>query len=448
METTKLLYHLFLQSKGVTTDSRQCAEGMMFFALKGERFNGNAYALQALEKGCLCAVVDDISFKNTSDKRIVYVENVLLALQQLARHHRRTLGLPVIGITGTNGKTTTKELVAAVLCRKFRTHYTQGNLNNQIGVPLTLLQLTCQHQLAVVEMGASHPGDIKELVDIAEPDFGIITNVGRAHLQGFGSFEGVIRTKGELYDFLRSREGSLIFLHNDNPHLKAIAQGLTTVRYGTATENEPLAVSGELISCNPFLRFRWQAKGIPAHTVNTHLVGGYNIDNALCAITVGRYFGVPNDDIDAAIEGYTPSNSRSQLIMTSQNTLIVDAYNANPTSMHASLLNFNQMESSNKVVIIGDMKELGDASAEEHIAIVQLLDECTFEKVWLVGQNFHEALVAVHGKENGDNNSSRYHSFASAEEVLDYLKANPLSGCSVLVKGSNSMRLSSLIPAL
>lgn len=448
METTELLYHLFLQSKGVTTDSRQCAEGMMFFALKGERFDGNAYALQALEKGCLCAVVDDISFKNTSDKRLVYVENVLPTLQQLARHHRRTLGLPVIGITGTNGKTTTKELIAAVLCRKFRTHYTQGNLNNQIGVPLTLLQLTSQHQLAVVEMGASHPGDIKELVDIAEPDYGIITNVGRAHLQGFGSFEGVIRTKGELYDFLRTREGSLIFLHNDNPHLKAIAQGLNTIRYGTATGIEPLAVSGELISCNPFLRFRWQAKGIPTHTIDTHLVGGYNIDNALCAITVGRYFGVSDEDIDAAIEGYLPSNSRSQLIMTSQNTLIVDAYNANPTSMRASLLNFNQMESSNKVVIIGDMKELGDASAEEHIAIVQLIDECTFEKVWLVGQNFYEALAAVHGKEDGENDSSLYRTFASAEEVLDYLKANPLSGCSVLVKGSNSMRLSSLIPAL
>ena len=256
------LYSCFLQSSGVTTDTRTCTEGSMFFALKGERFDGNTYARQALDAGCAYAVIDNPAYADPADSRLLLVEDALLALQQLARHHRRQLGTRIIGITGTNGKTTTKELLSAVLARKFRTHYTHGNLNNSIGVPLTLLQLTADHEIAVVEMGASHPGDISELVHVAEPDFGIITNVGRAHLQGFGSFEGVIRTKGELYDFLREKGGSTIFLHNDNPYLCGIADGLTAVRYGSAAEG--VAVSGEVIACDPYLCFRWQRADGPA----------------------------------------------------------------------------------------------------------------------------------------------------------------------------------------
>lgn len=448
MKTIDSLYQLFLRSNGVTTDSRQCAEGTMFFALKGERFDGNAYALQALEKGCLCAVVDDPSFRDSADERLVPVDDALTALQQLARHHRRQLRTPVIGITGTNGKTTTKELIATVLGRKLRTHFTQGNLNNQIGVPLTLLQLTKQHQVAVVEMGASHPGDIRELTEIAEPNYGIITNVGRAHLQGFGSFEGVVSTKGELYDFLRTRPGSLIFLHDGDPHLQAIAHGLTAIRYGAPTSSTALAVSGELVACDPYLRFRWQADDGPEHVVSTRLVGNYNLPNVLCAIAVGHHFGISDDDITSAIEGYTPSNSRSQLVQTAHNTLVVDAYNANPTSMRAALQNFSKMKGSRKMVIIGDMKELGNASATEHIGIIRLIDECDFEQAWLVGPNFREALAAVHNIGENAGISSRYHTFSSVDDVLKHLKASPPEGCTILVKGSNSMRLSTLTPAL
>lgn len=427
------LYSCFLQSSGVTTDTRTCTEGSMFFALKGERFDGNTYARQALDAGCAYAVIDNPAYADPADSRLLLVEDTLLALQQLARHHRRQLGTRIIGITGTNGKTTTKELLSAVLARKFRTHYTHGNLNNSIGVPLTLLQLTADHEIAVVEMGASHPGDISELVHVAEPDFGIITNVGRAHLQGFGSFEGVIRTKGELYDFLREKGGSTIFLHNDNPYLCGIADGLTAVRYGSPAEG--VAVSGEVIACDPYLCFRWQSADGPAYEVSTRLVGRYNVDNALCAVTVGRFFGVSDSDINEAIAGYEPTNSRSQLLRTERNTLIVDAYNANPTSMRASLLNFQQMKAERKMVIIGDMKELGDASAAEHQGIVSLLQECAFTEVWLVGQQF------IHAQ-------SAYRTFANADEVIAALEAQPVCDTTVLVKGSNSMKLSTLIPYL
>ncbi|MBR5962900.1 MAG: UDP-N-acetylmuramoyl-tripeptide--D-alanyl-D-alanine ligase [Bacteroidaceae bacterium] len=460
MEQIPFLYDLFCQSSGMTTDTRQCGEGMMFFALKGERFDGNAYALQALEKGCSCAVIDDARYLS-DDKRLVLVDDVLTSLQQLARYHRRELGTPIIGITGTNGKTTTKELVAAVLSRTLRTHYTHGNLNNQIGVPLTLLQLTSSHQMAVVEMGASHPGDIRELVEIAEPDFGIITNVGRAHLQGFGSFEGVIRTKGELYDFLRTRPSGTIFLNDGDEHLRSIAEGLKAIRYGKASSpSTSLDVRGELIACDPYLRFRWQAADdADWHEVSTRLVGGYNIDNALCAIAVGCHFGVPVADICDAIESYTPSNSRSQLVQTGANTLVVDAYNANPTSMRTALLNFSQMTGSHKMVIAGDMRELGEASATEHDTIVQLLASCGFEQVWLVGDNFCQALKNFRDKTSDKpassvpsddtmGNSPVFRTFSCVEDVLAQLQQTSLNGMTILIKGSNSMRLASLVPAL
>lgn len=473
---TEQLYQYYKSCAGVTTDTRSCTPGSMFFALKGERFDGNAYARQALEAGCAYAVVDDPAVADPAEPRLLLVDNVLRALQLLARHHRRTLGTPIIGITGTNGKTTTKELLAAVLTRRFHTLYTQGNLNNAIGVPLTLLRLTADHALAVVEMGASHPGDIRELVEVAEPDYGIITNVGRAHLQGFGSFEGVVRTKGEIYDWLRQRPKARIFLHADNPHLSALAGDLPATRYSSAAalpatleipatpENPEYPeipatpatphgtpqpdIQGWVVSCDPFLTFTWREKGCPdTHTVATHLVGRYNLDNALCAVAVGRHFGVDADTISAALADYVPTNSRSQLIQTAHHTLIVDAYNANPTSMLAAINNFADMEAAHKGVILGDMKELGAASASEHLALVQRLAACGFEAVWLVGEQFSQALNAFCSSPDGTPLPTA-RTFASADEVIAALSASPLTATTVLVKGSNSMHLSTLVPYL
>lgn len=418
------LYKCFMECGKVTTDSRNCPEGSMFIALKGETFNGNAFAAQALKQGCRYAVIDESEY---AGEGTILVDNCLQALQQLANYHRRQLKTPVIGITGTNGKTTTKELISTVLSRKFNTLYTEGNFNNHIGVPLTLLRLTKEHEMAVVEMGANHPGEIKTLVHIAEPDYGIITNVGKAHLQGFGSFEEVIRTKGELYDFLRDKGGATIFIQNENPYLNGIAEGLTCVRYG---QTVGLYVSGELISCSPFLSFRWTAEGV-SHEVNTHLIGSYNLDNMLAAAAIGRYFGVSDDDISSALASYLPHNNRSQLKETADNKLIVDAYNANPTSMMAALKNFRQVEAPHKMVILGDMKELGEASREEHQKVVDYLKECGFDRVVLVGPEF---AAATHS----------YQTFQHVDEVLADIRMHKPQGYYILIKGSNSMKLSQL----
>lgn len=418
------LYKCFMECGKVTTDSRNCPEGSMFIALKGETFNGNAFAAQALKQGCRYAVIDESEY---AGEGTILVDNCLQALQQLANYHRRQLKTPVIGITGTNGKTTTKELISTVLSRKFNTLYTEGNFNNHIGVPLTLLRLTKEHEMAVVEMGANHPGEIKTLVHIAEPDYGIITNVGKAHLQGFGSFEGVIRTKGELYDFLRAKGGATIFIQNENPYLNGIAEGLTCVRYG---QTAGLYVSGEPISCSPFLSFRWTAEGV-SHEVNTHLIGSYNLDNMLAAAAIGRYFGVSDDDISSALASYLPHNNRSQLKETADNKLIVDAYNANPTSMMAALKNFRQIEAPHKMVILGDMKELGEASREEHQKVVDYLKECGFDRVVLVGPEF---AAATHS----------YQTFQHVDEVLADIRIHKPQGYYILIKGSNSMKLSQL----
>lgn len=422
------LYKCFMECGKVTTDSRNCPEGSMFIALKGETFNGNAFAAQALKQGCRYAVIDESEY---AGEGTILVDNCLQALQQLANYHRRQLKTPVIGITGTNGKTTTKELISTVLSRKFNTLYTEGNFNNHIGVPLTLLRLTKEHEMAVVEMGANHPGEIKTLVHIAEPDYGIITNVGKAHLQGFGSFEGVIRTKGELYDFLRAKGGATIFIQNENPYLNGIAEGLTCVRYG---QTAGLYVSGELISCSPFLSFRWTAEGV-SHEVNTHLIGSYNLDNMLAAAAIGRYFGVSDDDISSALASYLPHNNRSQLKETADNKLIVDAYNANPTSMMAALKNFRQVEAPHKMVILGDMKELGEASREEHQKVVDYLKECGFDRVVLVGPEF---AAATHS----------YQTFQHVDEVLADIRMHKPQGYYILIKGSNSMKLSQLLEYL
>lgn len=425
------LYNRFTECNGLTTDSRHCPEGSMFLALKGETFNGNAFAAQSLAQGCRYAVVDEPQYASPENPRIILVDNCLETLQKLANYHRRRLGTRMIGVTGTNGKTTTKELIATVLGEKFKVLYTQGNFNNHIGVPLTLLRLKPEHEMAVIEMGANHPGEIKTLVHIAEPDYGIITNVGKAHLEGFGSFEGVIRTKGELYDFLREKGNATIFIQNENSYLNKIAVGLTCVRYG---QTPGLDVTGKVVACSPFLHFSWTAEGV-LHEVQTHLIGAYNLDNALAAVAIGRYFGVEDTQICHALSSYVPQNNRSQLVHTASNTLIVDAYNANPTSMMAALENFRQMEAAHKVAILGDMKELGEGSHEEHQKVVDFLKECGFERVMLVGPEFGSTV-------------SSFEHYKDVKEVEALLAAHPLLECCILVKGSNSMKLSELPASL
>lgn len=428
------LYDCFLACGAVTTDSRRCPKGSLFIALKGESFDGNTFAAKALEAGCAYALIDDAKLAIPGDNRYLLTDDCLRTLQQLANHHRRQLGTPIVGITGTNGKTTTKELVAAVLKQKFVLHFTQGNLNNHIGVPLTLLGLRPEHEVAVVEMGANHPGEIAELCAIAEPDCGLITNVGKAHLEGFGSFEGVKKTKGELYDFLRQRPEGLVFLHRNNEHLCAMSQGLKTFTYGV---DEGCNLVGRLTDTqSPYLCFDWQTAGTAAlHTVHTQLVGDYNLPNALAAVAVGLHFGVSTESIDHALQTYTPGNNRSQLSQTEHNTLIIDAYNANPTSMRAALENFERMDAPRKMVILGDMKELGKDSRNEHLHIVDLLKSTSIERICLVGNEFS----AVGGK---------YDCFADVNALIEEFKDAKPEGYTILIKGSNSTHLIQIVEHL
>ena len=379
------------ESLCVSTDTRNLPAGCVFFALHGERFDGNKFAQQALESGASLAVIDNPEY--ALPEGTLLVENTLLALQDLARAWRRELGLPIISITGTNGKTTTKELLAAVLSTKYHLHYTQGNLNNQIGVPLTLLQITRAHEMAIVEMGASHPGDIKELVDIAEPNYGLITNVGRAHLEGFGSFEGVQRTKQELYDYLLAHNGT-IFRNADNPFLAAMENHATQL-YTTLPHATQLYTTGSMPS-------------------GTHLVGEYNAENVSAAICVGEYFGISREQALDAIRQYVPTNNRSQAMQTASNQLIVDAYNANPTSMQAAINAFK-----GDTYILGAMRELGEYSHLEHQNIVNMLAERKADTVFLVGEEYRQT-------------TSPYPIFDRVEELRAYLEQHPLRDRKIL----------------
>ena len=438
----KELYKLYQQHPCITTDSRDCPEGSIFLALKGASFDGNQYALSALEKGCAYAIIDNPEYKK--DDRIILVDDCLQTFKDLAHEHRRQFDIPVIGITGTNGKTTTKELIRAVLSECYDVMATEGNFNNDVGVPKTLFRLNEDHDIAVVEMGASHPGDIKTLVETAEPTCGLITNVGRAHLLGFGSFEGVCKTKGELYDFFRSHDCP-VFVNRDNEHLMQMIQERNTQK--TARGEEPLdiyyyglgdsqdiLIRGEVISCAPFLKFRWREQDHEAGytsewmEVQTHLIGAYNVDNMLAAITIGYVNNVPFEQINHALENYVPTNNRSQLTETEKNHLIVDAYNANPTSMKAALDNFRLMEVSPKMVILGKMGELGDVSDEEHQKIIKLLEEARFDEVWLVGEEFQKA-------------NSHFRTFANVDEVKAAIAEKQPQNHYILIKGSNSVKL-------
>ena len=434
----KELYKLYQQHPCITTDSRNCPEGSIFLALKGASFNGNQFAQAALEKGCSYAIVDEKEFQ--TDSRIILVDDCLQTYKDLAREHRRQFEIPVVGITGTNGKTTTKELIRAVLAECYNVMATEGNFNNDVGVPKTLFRLSEEHDIAVVEMGASHPGDIKTLVETAEPNCGLITNVGRAHLLGFGSFEGVCKTKGELYDFLLAHN-SPIFVNRDNKFLtEMISQRLTAksekpdIYYYGQSNHSDILIKGEVVSCAPFLKFRWREQDHETGyvgewmEVQTHLIGAYNIDNMLAAITIGYVNNVPFEQINHALESYVPQNNRSQMTVTEHNHLVVDAYNANPTSMKAAIDNFKLMEVSPKMAIIGQMGELGDVSDEEHQKVVEMLTEAHFDQVWLVGENY-------------DKIACNFRKFKNVEEVKEALHTSPITNYYIFIKGSNSNKL-------
>ena len=424
----KDLYDIFIECGAkVCTDTRRIIPGSVFFALKGDNFDGNDFAAAALEQGAAYAVVERIP--DGADERFIKVPDTLQALQQLARIHRMHFDIPVVGITGTNGKTTTKELVNAVLCAKYSTLCTKGNLNNHIGVPLTLLGLGKEHQIAIVEMGASHPGEIASSVSMALPTCGLITNVGRAHLEGFGSFEGVKKTKGELYDFLNATGGT-VFYNADSSDICGMVESrnkIAKVAYGARYQGVKILPANVQ---EPFLRIEMPG----GRQIRTHLVGAYNADNVLAALCVARHFNVEEEAAIAAIEGYVPSNNRSQMISTADNALIVDAYNANHTSMLTSLDNFSSTGFGQKVLILGDMYELGEFSRQAHADVLR--KACTItDEIFLVGKGEFEA-AAAHVPE-----ASCAKFFRTAEELRDYLGGHPLKGKTILLKGSNSNRL-------
>ena len=440
------IYNKYKECGSVTTDTRTLKGGEMFFALKGENFDGNEYALKALEAGARYAVVNaDSQVAASGDPRLVIVEDTLKTLQELARWHRSMTfvdgkPLTVVALTGTNGKTTTKELIRAVLSVKYNVTATEGNLNNSIGVPLTLLKINSDTQIAVVEMGASHPGDIKELVDIALPNYGLITNVGKAHLLGFGSFEGVMNTKGELYDYLR-RTSDKVFLNVDNPYLCKMASDRNlqsdperpyslVISYGLEYQGFKVLPSD---AEHPYLRI-----SAGDSVINTNLVGSYNADNVMAALAVGQQFGVSFEEAVKAVEAYVPSNNRSQMTRTDRNILIVDAYNANPTSMAAALDNLSSTVAERKVAMLGDMLELGEDSLKLHSEVVERLSAMKLSMVCLVGGEFSKVCEG----------NETVHCFATSDELAGWLADNPVDGATVLVKGSRGTRMEKVIPAL
>lgn len=436
MITTEQLYTIYQQHPVITTDTRKITEGSLFFALKGDKFDANTFAQQALEAGAAYAVIDNVQYK-TSDKCLL-VDDVLTTLQDLARHHRRQLTIPVVGLTGTNGKTTTKELINAVLSQHFNTIATQGNLNNHIGVPLTILSISGEHEMAVIEMGANHIKEIELLCSIAQPTYGLITNVGKAHLEGFGSVEGVKIAKGELYDFLAAHNG-VAFINSNNPILMSMqgARKFTAqpVFYGDQLDD---LVSGEITENAPLLSLRWTDNTTgEEYTVKTNLTGAYNLDNILAAISIGLYFKLSADEINAGIEGYQPKNNRSQVVQTATNTLICDYYNANPSSMAVAIENIGKITANRKVLILGDMFEMGAEAAAEHKAIIEkALDTPVDERIF-IGKEFSAQKAVAEGKA-----ASFYE---SAEEAIDALRSSSIKNSTILIKGSRGMALERLV---
>jgi UDP-N-acetylmuramoyl-tripeptide--D-alanyl-D-alanine ligase len=428
---TDQIYDLLKKSTGINTDSRSIRAGEIFFALWGEKYNGNKYAAEAIEKGASCAVIDDPLFET---EKTILVDDCLFELQALASHHRKELKVPVLAITGTNGKTTTKELIAAILIKKKRVHYTKGNLNNHIGVPLTILSAPEDTEMMVIEMGASHIGEIRSLCLIAKPDYGIITNIGTAHIEGFGSFEGVVKAKTELFEHLRKVNG--IALYNDKDPLiseKIFRMVNRAVPFSDPTGIELLL---EITDSDLLLNLRatYQYKSYDAQT---KLFGSYNFENVKAAIATGLFFEVPMDDIVKAIEEYHPENNRSQVMASKRNTLICDSYNANPSSMFTAIQSFSEIRSDQKVIILGDMLELGDKTESEHIKVLQELKSIKPELVYLVGPVFKKI-----------SDGYGYKSFADTGKLREYLAKKTLTGFTIFIKGSRGIGLEKVYDVL
>lgn len=432
MITTKHIYSLFLKAASISTDSRHISNNCIFFALKGENFNGNNFASKAIKQGASYAIIDEEKFC-VSDKTIL-VDNVLETLQNLANLHRTKLDIPILAITGTNGKTTTKELIAKILSEKFKTSFTQGNLNNHIGVPLTLLKMNSNTEFGIVEMGANHPGEIAELCSIADPDFGIITNIGKAHLEGFGSFEGVKNTKAELYNHLKKKKGT-VFFNNDNPILKKLSEKIINkITFGKNNAD----FTGELLKSPPFINIKASfSKGILY--LNTNLIGDFNFENVLAAACIGNYFKVDPLQIQKALKEYQPENIRSQLIIKGDIKIIMDAYNANPTSMQASIKSFFSSipEKENKFLILGDMLELGSYSNQEHQNILQLIQEIPLKNIFLVGKIFTEVC------KNTD-----FITYENVSELSTFLSENKIKDGNILIKGSRGIQLEKVLDSI
>jgi len=409
------LYHHFLNSSGVCTDSRKIEKDNIFFALKGDNFNGNLFAEKAIQKGCSHAVIDEKEFQK--NEQYILVNDVLKCLQKLSTYHRQQLNCSVIGITGTNGKTTTKELIYAVLNTQYKTNATQGNLNNHIGVPLTLLSTPTETEMLIIEMGANHPGEIAFLSDIAKPNFGIITNIGKAHLEGFGGHEGVVKTKSELYHYIKNNGGKL-FVNAKDELLLNLSENIEQTTYSNHSQ---------FLSANPFVEFSYKKTKI-----STKLIGAYNYPNLAAACCIGKYFGITMSNCKRAIESYIPTNNRSQTEKSNKgNTLILDAYNANPSSMHVALESLQQMKTANKAAILGDMLELGNDSLYEHQEIIELLKQLKLKSIFLVGKEFQKT-------------TNSFLSFTNTNELKKWLQSNPITDSTILLKGSRAIRLEEL----
>jgi len=438
MTTTEQLYQLYKKHPVISTDTRKIAPGSLFFALKGEKFDANTFAEQAIVSGAAYAVIDNPEYQKGD--QYLLVDDVLAALQDLARYHRRQLTIPVIGLTGSNGKTTTKELINSVLSQHFNTYATQGNLNNHIGVPLTILTIDHTHEIGIIEMGANHQKEIELLCSIAQPSHGLITNVGRAHLEGFGGVEGVKKGKGELYDYLKTSNG-VTFVNSDSADLMAMqnARSLKNVTFYGSIDLDNL-VSGQLIENSPYLTLQWTNNSTgESYVVKSQLTGAYNLDNILAAICIGVYFKLTPEQINAGISGYQPKNNRSQITQTATNTLICDYYNANPSSMAVAIENLGKIEAKHKVLVLGDMFEMGEESATEHEAIIKKAMETPVDERIFIGSEFASQKSEVGSQTSG---SIFYN---TAEDAIAGLKANPIRNATVLIKGSRGMALERLV---
>lgn len=427
------LYEYYIKHPVVCTDTRAITPGCLFFALKGENFNGNLFAKQALDQGAAFAVIDDQTI--AADKNYLLVDDVLLTLQQLAKYHRQKLAIPVIALTGSNGKTTTKELIYAVLSQKYDTHATKGNLNNHIGVPLTLLAIKTSTEIAIVEMGANHQQEIAMLCKIAEPNYGLITNIGKAHLEGFGGIEGVRKGKGEMYDHLENTQGT-VFINTDNEELINLLKNkkLNEVRYGSKPDG---IISGYLTGSDPFLKLIW-INNQDQYQLKTNLTGIYNFENTLTAIAIGVYFNLTADEINTGITNYIPTNNRSQIVKTANNTVIQDFYNANPSSMLVAIDNIAKLSAEKKIIILGDMFELGEDSLSEHKHVIEHASSYAFADQIFIGEDFFKAKTS---KTTGLF-------FKTTSDAKAYFLENPVKDNLVLLKGSRGMKLENLLEHL